>query len=483
MIELLIPFTIIGAWTYFSIIYLQKFKQHQIDKNANKKSFWNNQYIFDSIPSVFPTLGILCTALGITIGIWNFNSGEGEIAASIPKLLNGLKLAFIATILGITGLIIFQKWISIIQKQIDDDPNRPTKETDELTAISKLTFAVDQLNKDNKVEFSNLIQSFRTDLELNISTKLTNIENEINNLRNAANENQRTNTEGHTRIIAETNNSKKEVVEQLKGLRNDQNESSNKANTNTLEIISAMSSNNKMLAAKFDEFTILLAKNNTEALVEVMRSATEQFNTQMRELIDQLVKENFAELNNSVQNLNTWQKENKEHISKLTSQFIEVSENLQISSKTLSDVALNTKELTKDNGKLNELIIALQNVLINDTKFAEMTDKIDKAITSIKIATDEFESVTNHVNNWANKQSTFNDKIQTVIVQLDEFKNFNGSLWDSYRKEMNKSVNIIKDASTTLNSDLTEINSQFYERLNDTLTNLDTLIQRFITGR
>lgn len=481
MLEILIPIIIIGSWTYFSIVYINKFKEHQIDKYSNKKSIWNNQYIFDSIPSVFPTLGILCTALGITLGIWNFNSLQ--IQDSIPKLLNGLKLAFIATILGIAGLIIFQKWTSIIQKEIDDDPNRPTKETDELTAMAKLIFSVEQLNKDNKVEFNKLIKSIGSELETNITPKLIKIESEIINLKNAANENQRINTEGHTRIITESVISKKDIVQQLIDSRKELVETSEKANKNTSEIISAMSINNKMLSVKFDEFSILLAKNNTEALVEVMKSATEQFNTQMRELIDKLVKENFAELNNSVQNLNTWQKENKEQISTLTKQFIDVSENLQISSKVLSEVALNTKELTKDNGKLNELIVALQNVLINDTKFSEMTDKIDRAITTIKLATDEFESVTNHVNNWANKQSTFNDKIQTVIVQLDEFKNFNGNLWDSYRKEMNKSVNIIKEASTTLNSDLNEINTQFYERLNDTLTNLDTLIQRFITGR
>jgi hypothetical protein len=349
--------------------------------------------------------------------------------------------------------------------------------------MAKLIFSVEQLNKDNKEEFNKLIKSIGSELETNITPKLIKIESEIINLKNAANENQRINTEGHTRIITESVISKKDIVQQLIDSRKELVETSEKANKNTSEIISAMSINNKMLSVKFDEFSILLAKNNTEALVEVMKSATEQFNTQMRELIDKLVKENFAELNNSVQNLNTWQKENKEQISKLTKQFIDVSENLQISSKVLSEVALNTKELTKDNGKLNELIVALQNVLINDTKFSEMTDKIDRAITTIKLATDEFESVTNHVNNWANKQSTFNDKIQTVIVQLDEFKNFNGNLWDSYRKEMNKSVNIIKEASTTLNSDLNEINTQFYERLNDTLTNLDTLIQRFITGR
>ena len=244
-----------------------------------------------------------------------------------------------------------------------------------------------------------------------------------------------------------------------------------------------MSSNNKLISKKFDEFSELLAKNNTEALVEVMKTATEQFNNQMKELIDRLVKENFAELNTSVQNLNNWQKENKEQIAKLTRQFVDVSENLQISAKTLNEVAQNTKELTKDNGKLNELIVALQNVLINDTKFSEMTEKIDKALNSLQIATTDFEDITSNVNNWANKQSTFNDKIQTVIVQLEEFKNFNGNLWDSYKKEMSNSVGIIKETSKSLNADLTEINSQFYERLSDTLSNLDELIQRFMTGK
>ena len=474
MIELLIPLILVGAWTYFSITYIKRFKKFQLDKNSDKKSLWNNQYIFDSIPSVFPTLGILCTALGITIGIWSFDAKD--IQNSIPQLLGGLKLAFIATILGISGLIIFQKWTAIIQKEIDDDPNRPTKETDELTAISNLTFAVQQISKDNQSEIEKLIKSFGADLESKVSDKLSKLENEIVNL-------QKTNSDGLSEINATSNNSRTELTEQFKKLREEQKGTAEKAHNNTVEIIKAMSSNNKLISEKFDEFSELLAKNNTEALVEVMKTATEQFNNQMRELIDRLVKENFAELNTSVQNLNNWQKENKEQIAKLTSQFIDVSENLQISSKTLSDVAKNTNELTKDNGKLNKLIVSLQNVLINDTKFAEMTDKIDRAITSVKLATDEFEEVTSHVNNWANIQSTFNDKIQTVIVQLDEFKNFNGTLWDSYRKEMNKSVGIIKEASESLNSDLTEINSQFYERLNDTLTNLDTLIQRFIQGK
>jgi uncharacterized coiled-coil DUF342 family protein len=39
--------------------------------------------------------------------------------------------------------------------------------------------------------------------------------------------------------------------------------------------------NNNSLKEKFDEFGEILKKNNTEALVEVMKSATEAFNEQM----------------------------------------------------------------------------------------------------------------------------------------------------------------------------------------------------------
>ena len=69
-------------------------------------------------------------------------------------------------------------------------------------------------------------------------------------------------------------------------------------------IVESMNKNNELISKKFDEFSELLAKNNTEALVEVMKRATEEFNAQMSALIEKLVQENFQELNNSVQRMN-----------------------------------------------------------------------------------------------------------------------------------------------------------------------------------
>jgi biopolymer transport protein ExbB/TolQ len=478
MNELFIATIIFGLWTVFSIIFIWKFKHYQTTATADKKSFWNNSYIFESIPPVFPTLGIFCTALGITFGLSGFDTEK--IQESLPTLLEGLRLAFFATMAGIIGLIVFQKINAIIQKQIDDDPNRPVKQTDELSAISALTFEVKELKNDNQKQIEKLIQSFGTDLETKVSSKLSTLEKEVINLQKAANENQKTTTEGLNQINTTSNNSRIELTEQFKNLREEQKATSEKANKNTDEIIKAMSENNKLTSKKFDEFSELLRKNNTEALVEVMKKATEQFNEQMSELINRLVKENFAELNNSVKSLNDWQKQNKEQVQKLTEQFQKTTEMFTISATTLKQVADNTKSLTDDDSKLSQLVAELKRVMIEDGKFQEITNKLTKTIETLESTTESFDETTSKLNEWVKTEKNFKEAAQILITKLEEFRDFNGDVWDKYRKEMNKAVSIVKETSTRLGGDLENINSEFYERLNDTLANLDQCIQRFV---
>jgi chromosome segregation ATPase len=460
MNELLIPLIIFGIWTLFSVIFIWLYKKHQTDNAVNKKSFWNNTYIFESIPPVFPTLGIFCTALGITIGIWNFNTDD--IQSSIPELLKGLRLAFIATMAGIIGLIIFQKVNAIVQKQIDDNPNRPKKQSDELSAISELTFAVNEMKKDNATQIEKLIKSFSNDLESKVSSKLTTLEKEVINLQKS------------------TNDSRTEISDQLKNLREEQKTTSEKANNNTDQIIKAMSENNKLTAKKFDEFSELLKQNNTEALVEVMKRTTEQFNSQMSELINRLVKENFAELNNSVKNLNDWQKQNKEQIQKLTEQFQKTTEMFTISATTLKQVADNTKSLTDDDSKLNNLIHQLNKVMIEDGKFQEITNKLTTTIETLEKTTDSFEETTSKLNDWVKTEKNFKESALLLISKLEEFRDFKSDVWKNYRVEMQGAVDTIQKASKSISNDLDNINAEFYTRLNSTLQSLDECIQRFV---
>jgi hypothetical protein len=461
--EILFPLIIFFLWSWFAVSFFKKYRENQTSARFKNNDFWNNTYIFELIPSVFPTIGIFCTALGVTIGIWNFDTTN--IEKSIPELLQGLKLAFVATMAGIIGLIISQKAQAVIQKEIDENPLRPVRQTDELSALNKIINLLESTKSSNELNTEKLIGSFGVNLELKVENALGKINQELI-----------TQTKKTVDIRAEAI----EFNRQLKTIREEIKIDNQKSQHAFENILNKITSGNEVIASKFDEFSILLRKNNTEALVEVMKKTTEQFNAQMSELINKLVKENFQELNNSVKNLNDWQKNNKAQIDNLTNQYEKAVELFNTSSAKLEEVSRNTKVLTEEGGKLSQLVYQLQKVMIDDTKFEEIVNKIHSTVDTLQNTTNEFEGTTDKLNRWIRDERNFKEGAQIIITKLEEFRDLNGGVWDSYREELNKSIGIIKGTSERLGNDLDNINAEFYERLNDTFTNLDLLIQRFI---
>ena len=433
-LEILIPLFIFIFCIIYSIIFIKKYKKIQTNNNQNKQSnsFWNNKYIFDNIPSVFPTLGILCTALGITIGIFNFDSNN--IANSIGNLLNGLKLAFIATMLGIICLIIFQKIIAVVQKNIDNHPDRNIEQTDEISALNQITNTLNELKKEYTEQFKNFKEINETNLKF--------LHNEFIDIKNQL-------------LNASTSN-----------------------NTSIENIHTILINNHTNLVNEFNNFSEILRQNNTEALVNVMTNATQQFNAQMNELINRLVQENFNELNNSVQQLNNWQVENKEQIAVLTEQYNTTITTFNTTAETLEKVTESTDKLTNDNSKLAEIIKSLSKVMNDDNKFSEITTNITNATKNITDATTAFNDTTNKLNEWVKNEKKFKEAVVILTEKLEQFKDFNSDVWVKYRKEMSDAVSIIKTTNESIKKNVDEIDKTYVERFNKTLTALDECIRR-----
>tara|TARA_B110000902_G_C14231313_1_gene558984 strand:- start:381 stop:1610 length:1230 start_codon:yes stop_codon:yes gene_type:complete len=74
---------------------------------------FTNYYLIDSVPSLFVTLGLLGTFLGIAYGLINFNTDPIAIKNSIKELLEGLKTAFYTSIFGIICSLVFKTIINI----------------------------------------------------------------------------------------------------------------------------------------------------------------------------------------------------------------------------------------------------------------------------------------------------------------------------------------------------------------------------------
>lgn len=488
---LLIIYGLIGIWTFFSIFYIGK-----LWKIKNTKKI--NPYLYNSIPSVFTTLGVLGTFSGIFFGLQKFD--VSNIDQSIPLLLEGMKTAFLTSIIGILLSLIFKPIGQYVLRTVE--LIEPPIQTSELSALNKII----EILENTKIETITNIQKLNLALigetDISISTQLVKLKNRITE-NNSGQEKQNLLLESI--LLSITGKEKTSLTTQLEniksqilGIYNEQIEhkiffeyiknslgSDNETSllTQIQKLRAEQNDNNNSLKNKFDEFGEILKKNNTDALVEVMKKTTEVFNEQMSELIERLVQENFKELNNSVKSLNDWQKENKEMISTLTEHFKVVSTDFAIASNSIKEITENTTILTDKNSHLSILIRDLQKVMIDDTKFQEIANQLTGTINILKENTETFDETTNKLNTWILKERDFKQSAEILINRLEEIekiKSINGEFWRETKEQMNEGVSIIASSSNELRNNLDNISTEFTEQLNLTLTSLDELIQRFI---
>lgn len=478
-------------WFVFSVYYILRLWYRKTTKSFNA-------YLYSSIPSIFTTIGILGTFGGIYVGLKSFD--VNEIESSIPMLLEGMKLAFLTSIIGIILSLIFRVFCQLILRTVE--LGEPPKQTSELSALNEILEVLKSTKTEANSNYNKLNNALIGETETSLSTQIVKLRNQtVDTLKEQENQSvlldkiqvsligneevslltQLEKLRGQFADNYKEQKEQKEFLNTIKDTLGGENENSILHQIKSIK--TEQQANTKSLVSKFDEFGEILKKNNTEALVDVMKSVTKTFNDQMTELIQKLVQENFKELNNSVQNLNDWQKGNKEMISSLTNQFKSVSNDFEIAATSLKEITGNTNRLIDDNSQLSKLIRELQSVLIDDTKFQDIITKLETSINTIKTNTETFDETTNKLNEWILKENNFKESIDVLLIRLkeiEEIKDINGEFWKNTKTNMEEGVSIISNSSVELRNNLDNISEEFTVQLNQTLTSLDELIQRLI---
>lgn len=463
-------------------------------------------------PAFLSTLGVLGTFWGITIGLSEFETNNLE--GSIPVLLEGLKTAFYTSLLGMISSMVTN---FIINKIYDKYEAGLPSNQDEATA--RICDAVESMNRQNVETMQALLQSMNQQTQnqtafYNILLDRINVFNTVtSNLSDLSLKvDEMTllirSQETHLSIIATNGQS---VINQLDAINVNMEhidgrigeqldissasasilqemEDETKKLSEVLraevdEIEMKMGETNHLLTQKFDEFAELLKKSNTEALVEVMKQATLEFQNQMNAIVSKLVKENFEQLNQSVEKLNVWQQENKQMISDLTRQYTKMNVEFERTSAVFANVAEYAAQLSGTSGMLAKLITELQKVMIEDTKFSTITAKLSETIDLTKDNMIKFDDSTSKLNEWVRKQRNFVDGVQLLIKKLEELssiRDYNNEFWQDTKKQLEEGVGFIKKGSESLNAQLTDLDKQFYSRLSATLAELDSCIQAMI---
>lgn len=517
---------IIGFFGYY-LIRLLKAK-------SNNQKLKDNRISFEAKAATLSTLGVLGTFFGITWGLMGFNADD--LDNSIPILLGGLKTAFFTSLAGMICSLIYNAVLNHIYDFYEaslpsSQDESVAKICDAITKMSEssataietiktqlttsqnnqaafYTAALSSLNGINKEFFdamkeevkgvmnSILLQTTSVSTQLKPLESVAEVNAEVKAISSDVSSISRSVTEQFNevktvgtiigdiqRLSGEHLSEVKVISETSKAQLAETKAYSEQLHSEVSDIEIKMKETNELLTQKFDEFSELLKKSNTEALVEVMKGLTEEFQKQMGTLIERLVKENFDQLNKSVEQLNTWQIENKAMIQSLTTQYMQMSENFAKDAEALNRVTQNTTLLVSDGGKLQELLSALTQVMVDDAKFVEITKNLEDSAQLSKDNMAKFDESTEKLNDWVRKQRNFVDAVVQLMGKLEEINKINdysAQFWKETKKGMDDSVGIIKATSDSLNKNLRNINQEFYERLASTLSELDACIQAMV---
>lgn len=469
-----------------------------ITKTAKEEFLLKHKRTVDAFPSIVSTLGVFGTFLGITIGLAGFD--VSDLTRSIPILLGGLKTAFYTSLCGMGGSLLLRHFCTDIKFDKEDGGISSTD-----SAIKELGKSVREMSttlvsaiketRDVVKQMGDTQTSFYTQLleiEKKNKEKQTNVDSTLSRLaliqgeqvasqRNMAQS--LTNMESENKRIEEVLGEIADAERGNVGTFDEMNEELKKFSqilrSEVDEIEVKMESTNKLLANKFDEFSDLLKKSNTEALVNVMKKVTEEFQKQMNDLISRLVQENFAKLNESVEMLNTWQEENKAMIESLTRQYQQMEQDFEGTSSVMLNVSNYANQLVGNGGKLAQLVSVLQEVMVDDKKFIEISRNLSESASLAKDGFEKQDAITKKLNEWVQGVQVFKDDVQRLINKLEELnsiRSYNEQFWQGTKKSLEEGVGIIQNGSEELNKQILNIDRSFYNRLSATLSSLDNLI-------
>ncbi len=359
--------------------------------------------------SVIVSIGVLGTFIGIFLGLWYFDTDD--IDGSVPKLLDGLKLAFSTSIAGMLISIL----LSGLQRNAIIGGN------DELSVLNRIN--------DNLSKLDSLPQ----------------LEEQLKGIRLEFRDEQR-----QTRLSAETGfqgvkdglgalakiSATAAKDESLNSFRIDVHEEQLRAR-NFIE--EQFKTTNQSLKEAID----VLSKGATEEIIRALENVIADFN---KNLVDQF-GDNFKQLNEAVAKLLIWQEQYKEIVEKDYGLLIEIRESLGQTGKTLELIATRNDEFRTVYEQLGTLIRTYDTQLLSLNQqldqYAKMGEKATAAFASLESG---FEKVQTGLGSQSEAISSLTKDIErklpealgqlenTLVGLTTQFATDYSSFLDNYRK-------------------------------------------------
>ena len=379
--------------------------------------FWKIRHQqVNAVASIVTVIGVLGTFFGIAIGLYQFDTEN--IATSVPKLLEGLKIAFITSILGIAGSI-FLKWSALNnrKKQAVSEETYTGATVDDLAGLLRNILDVEQ---EEGKETRETLRSIEKSL---------------------------------------TGEGDSTVLTQLQKLR------------------TTFSDKQDDLIRAFNEFADQMAENNTKALIEALEEVMKDFNTKINEQFG----DNFKQLNEAVGRINEWQEQYRQQMNELAAQFQVAAASIEKSRESLEIIAERSESIVSSSERLNPILQALQHQIqqLNNhlTAFSALADNASNAFPIIE---ERLNQLTNDFSTVVKK--TIDDSHASMQSQREALTNQSQQLEKTVENTSRHIQDQTEDIFEKTTIRIEEVIDGTFQGLSDTLRNQSTQLEAMVGG-
>lgn len=378
-------------------------------------------------PNLLTSLGILGTFIGIVIGLLGFD--VNNIDGSIGPLLEGLKTAFITSLVGMALAIIFKTLDSSdkLHKQVEEGQIQHVGPEEIYTEIRAQRSATEQLTRSIAGdEDSALISQIRL-------------------------------------LRSDVQEQSKSTLEQLSAQVSLQEAISVMLNTQQ-ERFEAFSTD---LWKKLDEFAEMLSKSATEQVINALKEVIADFNQNLTEQFG----ENFKELNAAVEKLVHWQDNYREQLAQMIEQYSQGVQAITQTEASVAHISEESKQIPVAMDSLKTVLETTQHQL-NELErhleaFRDMRDKAVEAVPQIQEQMDSMvKDVSTAVKDAGEQIMTASQAVNTAIVE--------GA------KEFEDRVHRTNEGLTNASDQLANNSQHIREQLEDTMKDINEHVRNLL---
>ena len=364
---------------------------------------------FKDYKPIIISIGVLGTFIGIFCGLWNFNTSD--ITQSVPPLLEGLKLAFITSILGMLVSII----LSVIE------------------------------NKERKLyqsEGDNSNGHLQLEILRSISSEQKEANQKLETLKSIFTEQQKT-------------NQKLEMLKLIASEQQKTNQNTSAIHQSIAQLGEGVNKHFSIVNESLKQALDALSKGATEEIIAALKTVISDFNNNLTEQFG----DNFKQLNESVGKMIVWQENYKIAITQIESNLQNVLDKIEKVSVFTQQFASDYQSISEVSKDLKVIIETNQNQINNMEVHMKSLKKIGEEAGLITKSIDEFsKSIQDSLSNQSKGLDTLSDKlndttdktIQRLGDSLGKLNETLTTLTNKFRKDYEVFLQYIREISRNI---------------------------------